>query len=73
VQHVWFWHLYNGAPITQTDPRSARELLKIAWRHGFQREGEQLFVRVSSNRPWEAIAGEPLVAEIFSRLQPLGL
>ena len=73
VQHVWFWHLYNGAPITQTDPRSIRELLGIAWRYGFHREGEQLFVRVSSNRPWEEIAAEPLIAEVFARLQPLGL
>ncbi len=73
VQHVWFWHLYNGAAIAQSDPRSVRELLKIAWRYGFHREGEQLFVRVSSNRPWDAIAGEPLVAEVFARLRPLGL
>ncbi len=73
VQHVWFWHLYNGTPIAQSDPRSVRELLGIAWRYGFRREGEQLFVRVSSNRPWDAIAGEPLLADVFARLRPLGL
>src|SRR5690606_16423487 len=22
LQHVWYWHLYDGASITQNDPRS---------------------------------------------------
>lgn len=72
-QHVWFWHLYDGRPLRHTDPYSARELLALAWRYGFTREGDQLFVRVSSNRPWNVLAAEPLFAEVFSRLQPLGL
>jgi exosortase/archaeosortase family protein len=73
TQHVWFWHLYDGTPIAQSDPRSARELLAIAWRYGFHKEGDQLFVRVSSNRPWEAIAGEPFVIDVFARLRPRGI
>ena len=73
TQNVWFWHLYNGTAIAQSDPRSVRELLSIAWRYGFHKEGEQLFVRVSSNRPWESIAGDPLVIEVFGRLRPLGI
>ena len=73
LQHVWFWHLYDGAPITQRDPRSARELLAYALRYGFRRDGDQLFVRISSNRPWPAIAGEPLVAAIFANLHRFGL
>jgi len=72
LQHVWFWHLYDGAAITQRDPRSPRELLAIAWRYGFRKNGEQLFVRVSSNRPWNAIAGESLMAEVFANLHPFG-
>jgi len=72
-QYVWFWHLYDGRPIAYRDPYSARELLKIAWRYGFTHDGDQLFVRVSSNRPWPAIAREPLLAEVFAHLQPLGL
>ena len=71
-QHVWFWHLYDGTAVTQRDPRSPRELLASAWRYGFSKSVEQLFVRVSSNRPWDAIAGEPLLADIFARLHPLG-
>lgn len=73
VQYVWFWHLYDGISITQRDPRSPRELLAIAWRYGFRVNGEQLFVRVSSNRPWNAIASEPLLADIFNHLHAFGL
>lgn len=72
-QHVWFWHLYDGRPIAYRDPYSARELLNIAWHYGFSHDGDQLFVRISSNRPWEEIADEPLLAEVFSHLAGLGL
>jgi exosortase len=72
-QFVWFWHVYDGAVITQRDPRSVRELLSIAWRYGFRKDGAQLFVRVSSNHPWSDLAEEPLLTELFSRLQTLGL
>jgi exosortase len=72
-QHVWFWHLYDGVSITQRDPRSPRELLAGAWRYGFRRNGEQLFVRFSSNRPWVGFADDPLAAEILTNLRPFGL
>jgi exosortase len=72
-QHVWFWHVYDGRPIAYEDPYSAAELLRIAWRHGFTRNGDQLFVRVSSNVAWDELAHEPLLQQIFHNLQPLGL
>jgi hypothetical protein len=72
-QHVWFWHLYDGRPIVYQSPYSPKALLKIAWRYGFRHEGDQLFVRVSSNFPWPAIAHEPLLAEIFQHTSALGL
>ncbi len=71
--HVWFWHLYDGAPISYRDPYSAVELLRLALRYGFRREGDQLFVRVSSNRPWSQIAHEPLLANFFQHTRSLGL
>jgi exosortase len=71
--HVWFWHLYDGKPIEFRDPYSALELLRIALRYGFRREGEQLFVRISSNRPWSSIAAEPLFADFFARARRAGL
>jgi len=72
-QHVWFWHLYNGRAINYRDPYSVPALLEIALRYGFSREGPQYFIRVSSNRPWEDLAGDPLLREILANLRPLGL
>ena len=72
-QHVWFWHLFDGRPTTFADPYNLVELFGLAWRYGFRRDGDQLFVRVSSNRPWAEFTAEPFLAETFSRLQPLGL
>ena len=73
LQHVWYWHLYDGRSITQKDPRSPLQLLKLAWNYGFRTAGEQMFVRVSSNRPWDEIHDDPLLVEILARLEPFGL
>jgi exosortase len=72
-QHVWFWHLYGGRSIEIRDPYSVGALLRLALRYGFRQEGDQMFVRVSSNRPWNEISGEPLVADFFGRMRGLGL
>lgn len=72
-QHVWFWHLYDRRPISYRDPYSPAELLRIAIRFGFRHQGDQLFVRLSSNRPWVEIADEPLLADFFNRTKTLGL
>jgi len=72
-QYVWFWHVYDGHAITYRDPYSPGALLKLALRYGFTHNGDQLFVRVSSNRPWAALAAEPLLEEFFRNLRPLGL
>lgn len=72
-QHVWFWHIYDRQPVRYLDPLSPRNLLKIAALYGFRRAGDQMFIRLSSNHPWADIAQEPLVADIFAQLQPLGL
>ncbi len=72
-QHVWFWHLYDGRPILHQNPYSALQLLSTALRYGFTHDGDQLFVRISSNQPWSSLAAEPLLAEVFDRLKPLGL
>ncbi len=72
-EFVWFWHLYDGRPINYRDPYSASALLRIALRYGFRHDGDQLFVRVSCNRPWSEIEHEPLLAQFFARTQALGL
>jgi exosortase len=70
---VWFWHLYGGKPLAFVDPDSALRLLGLAWRNGFGRAEDQLFVRVSSNRPWQDAAFQPALCQFFSNLKPLGL
>jgi len=72
-QNVWYWHLYDGRTLTQENPRSPGELLRLAWHYGFRHDGDQLFVRVSSNRAWADIEHEPLLETVLTRLQPLGL
>ncbi len=70
---VWFWHLHGGRPLAYVDPMSAVRLLGIAWRHGFGKSEDQLFVRVSSDLTWEKIASEPTLRQFFENLRPLGL
>jgi exosortase len=72
-QHVWFWHSYDRELIREFDPRRPLELLNSVFTYGMRSNGEQLFVRMSSNRPWEEIQHEPLIAEIFRGLKPFGL
>jgi len=72
-QHVWFWHSYDREVIPEFEPRRPLELLGSVFTYGVRSEGEQLFVRLSSNRPWADFAHEPLMTEIFSRLHKYGL
>jgi exosortase len=73
IEHVWFWHSYDGTVISFRDPYSVPALVENALRYGFRREGEQYFVRLSSNRSWHELVDEPLVRQIFRNLEPLGL
>jgi exosortase len=70
---VWFWHLYGGRPLVFVDPYSAPRLLALAWRYGFGPPEDQLFVRVSSNRPWQEVASQPTLRQFLENLRPLGL
>jgi exosortase len=73
-QQVWFWHLYNGRAIDTGDPFSLQAHLRTALRFGFRNsDAAQAFVRISSNRPWDEIAREPLVIEFLQRARTLGL
>ncbi len=73
LAHVWYWHLYEGRPIVQIAPNSPLTLLGLAVRYGFRKGGDQVFIRISSNRPWGQLHDDPLVVDILSRLKPLGL
>ena len=73
TQHVWFWQIYEGRALNFRDPYSVPALLRLSLQYGFRRQGDQFFVRLSSNQPWAELAKEPLVREIFTHLTPLGL
>lgn len=73
AQHVWFWHVFDGRVIDYRDPYSLSALLQLALQYGFSRQGSQYFVRLSSNRPWEELADEPLLREILGNLDRIGL
>jgi exosortase len=70
---VWFWHLYGGRPITFVDPYSVVRLLGLAWHYGLGHAKDQMFVRVSSDRPWQEIASQPVLRQFFENMRPLGL
>jgi exosortase len=70
---VWFWHLNGGRPLAFVDPYSAPRLLALGLRYGFSNPEAQLFVRISSNRPWQEIASQPAVRQFLDNLKPLGL
>lgn len=72
-QHVWFWHIYDGRVINYRDPYSIPALFQLALKYGFRKQGDQFFVRVSSNRDWPELGREPLVREIITNLTSLGL
>ncbi len=73
TQHVWFWHIFDGRVIDYRDPYSLPALFRIALQYGFRRQGSQYFIRISSNRPWDELAGEPLLREILTNLDRIGL
>ena len=72
-QHVWFWQIYGGRPVEVSGAHSVPALVSIALRFGFRRGGDQVFVRVSSNRGWDEISGLGFLDDFFARARPLGL
>ena len=73
LQHVWFWQVYGGRVIDVGSTRSVPALVRIALQFGFRKAGQQVFIRVSSNRPWHEFSQEPFVSEFFARARTLGL
>ena len=72
-QQVWFWQVFDGRIVEVGSTRSVPALIGIALRYGFRRGGEQAFIRVSSNRPWEEISKEPFLMQFFANVRALGL
>ncbi len=73
AQNIWFWHIFDGRVIDYHDPYSLPALLRSALQYGFRRQGSQYFIRISSNRAWDELAPEPLLREILTNLDHVGL
>ena len=71
--HVWFWHLFAGKPLLQISPYSVPGLTALALAYDLRRDGDQLFVVVSSNRAWDDVTASPATKEFFRRVAPLGI
>jgi hypothetical protein len=72
-RHVWFWHWHGRENLDYPGAYSFRQLLQLAWRYGYRPNEEQLFIRISSNRPWEEIADHQVLLEFFQRLRVHGI
>ncbi len=77
LEHVAFWHLVNGQQFdfgerftAFTDPKM---WLKQTLAYAAMGSGEQCFVRITSNRPFEELADDPGWQEVLAALGRLGL
>jgi hypothetical protein len=70
--HVVYWHIVNGRLSGFASGPQSRSLsiLDSFWQDVRAASGEQLFVRISSNKAWAQIKGEPLLNELLIRLAP---
>jgi exosortase/archaeosortase family protein len=71
AQHVWFWHLHGGEVINDAAPLSPFRLIPRVLEHGIRSDAAQIFLRISSNHPWNKIAEEKLMLEIMNGLAPI--
>jgi len=81
--HVAFWHLVGGEVNTYPQfgfhegwrgfwerlPNYVRDVI----RHPFDRQKEQFFIRLTSNRPLDHIWSNPDLQTVIDRLSVLGL
>jgi len=66
VQDVWYWHLDGDRPIRGLNPYKPSQLLGNALQHGLSAPRPQLFVRISSNRPWSEIRDSEPVRQLLA-------
>lgn len=83
--NVIFWHLVNGEPNRYEDQQTGWrhglagriERLPLAFedirKYGLNMKREQLFIRISANRPLPALIADPDFAALLNRLDDLGI
>ena len=85
TSHVLFWHLVNGEPNRYAEQQTGWrtgfagriERLPLALedirKYGLNMKREQLFVRLSANKPVDALLADPDFAELLTHLDSLGI
>lgn len=85
TSYVEFWHLVNGEPNRYEDQQTGWrtgfagrfERLPLALRdmrkYGINMKREQLFLRISANRPFELFRTDPDYVRLMQSLEPLGI
>lgn len=76
-QFVLYWHLVGGQPYDYGERFNARPDLVKWWRdtvaYAFRGSDEQYFIRLTSDRPFEQLVGDPGFQEVLSAVGKLGL
>jgi len=85
TQHVLFWHLVQGVPQNYAEQKEGwrngllgrLERLPLAIedirRYGINQKREQLFIRISANRPLDMLKWDPSFRELLRAVSPLGI
>lgn len=72
-QYVFYWHLYDGLPVANFNPRAPFEMMALALRYGFRAPAPQAFLRISSDRTWSEIRHDAPVLHALDKLGISGL
>ena len=73
VQQVWYWHFYGGRLIGQLPGFLPWQVAPSLLREPVSARAPQWVIRIASNRPLEELQSEPLLQEIFRRIESAGL
>ncbi len=73
VQHVWFWHFYDGRVVDRLPGFLPWHVGPYLLRQPVSARAPQWVIRVASNRPLEELQNEPLLQELFRHLTAAGL
>jgi exosortase len=72
-QHVWFWHYFNGRPVSPPAGLYPWQLGPALLKRGIRARAPQWVIRISSNQPLESLQQEPIMQEFVRRLAAAGL
>jgi exosortase len=73
VQELWYWHFDGTQVVHGLSPYSAHKLIRNSLHQGFAPPRAQLFLRISSNRPWSEIRDSEPVRKLLSSAGISGL